>query len=313
MTDKTALWVEKYRPATLDDYIFHDPNQKDAITHMLKEGSVPHLLLAGVQGSGKTTLALILINTLQVDPMDLLTLNASDENSVDVMRDKIKGFVSTYSIGNFKVVHLEEADYLTANAQAVLRRMMEEYSESARFILTCNYTSKIIPAVRSRCQEFKFTKHDLTDVTELVAKILIKENVTFDLELLDKYVRVGYPDIRKIINLLQQNSKSGTLASLRNAEGSGEYKLKLLQHIEDDDWESARALVCANVVGEEWEDVYRFLYENLDRTKKFSDKKTWEFGIVAIADALYRHALVADPEINAAALFIKLGQMGKTK
>lgn len=313
MPDKNSLWVERYRPRNLDNYIFHDPNQKTAITTMLNERDIPHLLLAGVQGSGKTTLALIIINDLETDPMDLLTLNASDENSVDVMRDKIKAFVSTYAVGDHKIVHLEEADYLTANAQAVLRRMMEEYSESARFILTCNYTSKIIPAVRSRCQEFKFNRHNVDDVTEYVAKILLKEKVAFDLKLLDKYVRVGYPDIRKIINLLQQNSKTGKLADLQNAEGSGEYKLQLLRHIEEDDWESARELVCGTVTAEEWEDVYRFLYENLDKTKKFSDRKTWESGIFAIADHLYRHALVADPEINGAALFIKLSQLGSKK
>lgn len=313
MPDKKALWVEKYRPETLDNYIFHDPAQKTAITHMLDEGSIPHLLLAGVQGSGKTTLALILIKALDIDPMDLLTLNASDENSVDVMRDKIKGFVSTYAVGDLKIVHLEEADYLTANAQAVLRRMMEEYSETARFILTCNYTSKIIPAVKSRCQEFKFNRHNIDDVTEFVATILISEKVNFDLTRLDKYVRVGYPDIRKIINLVQQNSKTGTLATLEHAEGSGEYKLQLLRHIEEDDWQAARKLACSSVTAEDWEEVYRFLYENLHKTPKFSDQRLWESGIFAIADHLYRHALVADPEINGAAMFIKLSQLGSKK
>lgn len=310
MHDKNALWVEKYRPTNLDGYVFHDSNQKKAITTMLGEGGIPHLLLAGIQGSGKTTLALIIIKELEIDPVDLLTLNASDENSVDVMRDKIKAFISTYASGRFKIIHLEEADYLTKNAQAVLRRMMEEYSDTARFILTCNYTYKIIPAVRSRCQEFNFTQHNIDDVTELVALMLVQEKVTFDLDLLDKYIRVGYPDIRKIINLLQQNSKSGVLEKLQNADGSGEYKMKLLQYIENDDWVTARKVLCGSVAAEEWVDVYRFLYENLDKAKKFSDLSAWEGGILAIANHLAEHVSSADPEINAAAMFIKLNQLG---
>lgn len=311
MSDKTSLWTEKYRPKNLDDYLFHDQNQKTAITQMLQDGSIPHLLLSGVQGSGKTTIALIIVNQLITDPVDVLSLNASDENSVDVMRDKIKGFISTYGFGDFKIVHLEEADYLTLNAQAVLRRMMEEYSDSARFILTCNYSNKVIPAVRSRCQEFKFLKHDINDITAMVAKILIKENIKFKLELLDSYIRIGYPDIRKIINLVQQNSKTGLLLSLQNAEGSGEYKLKLLEHIENDDWVSARQLCCSQVTADEWEEVYRFLYESLGKSKKFQKQEHWDSGINAIADHLSRHALFSDPEINAASLFIKLGLIGK--
>jgi len=310
MNNKNSLWVEKYRPKTLDEYLFHDDNQKVTIRRMLEDGSIPHLLLSGVQGTGKTSISLIIINSLGVEDVDLLTLNSSDENRIDVMRDKIKAFVSTYAMGEFKIVHLEEGDYLTPNAQAVLRRMMEEYADSVRFILTCNYANKIISPLRSRFQEFKFFKHNVIDITELVAKILVKEKVKFDLDLLDKYVRVGYPDIRKIINLLQQNSKTGKLLPLQNSDGSGEYKLKLLEYIENDDWNSARILCCSQVSAEEWEDVYRFLYESLDKSKKFKEMKNWESGILSIADHLKNHTLVADPEINAAALFIKLSLIG---
>ena len=311
MSDRNVLWTEKHRPSTLDDYLFHDSNQKVTVNKMIEDRDIPHLLLSGVQGSGKTTLALILIDALEIDEVDLLSLNASDENSVDVMRDKIKRFISTYAMGDFKIVHLEEADYLTPNAQAVLRRMMEEYHDSARFILTCNYVNKIIPAIRSRTQEFHFTRHDVNDVTEWVATLLVKEGVKFDLDLLDKYVRVGYPDIRKIINLLQQNSKTGKLLPLVDASGSGEYKLKLLDYIENDDWVSARELCCSQVAAEEWEEIYTFLYKSLGKSKKFSNPDYFDAGVVAIADHLRNHALVADPEINAAALFIKLKRIGK--
>jgi DNA polymerase III delta prime subunit len=311
MSDKNALWVERYRPQTLDDYIFHDENQKVTITSMLEEGSIPHLLFSGVAGSGKTTIALIIINQLEIEPVDLLSLNASDENSVDVMRDKIKGFISTYALGKFKVVHLEEADYLTPNAQAVLRRMMEDYADTARFILTCNLAHRIIAPLRSRCQEFKFVKHDVNDITELVANILIKEKVKFKLELLDTYVRIGYPDIRKIINLLQQNSKTGELIPQPKASGSDDYKFKLLECVERDDWVGARQICCSQVATDEWEEVYRFLYDSLDKSKKYKIQNNWESGINAIADHMTKHAISADPEINGASLFIKLGQIGR--
>lgn len=309
MNNKHSLWVEKYRPQTLSDYVFHDTNQKIAIERMVADRSIPHLLLSGVQGSGKTTLSIVLINELDMDDTDVLTINASDENNVDTIRDKIKSFVSTFAMGDFKIVHLEEADYLTPNAQAVLRRMMEEFSESARFILTCNYENKIIPAVKSRCQHFRFTKHNIDDVTESVAKILLEEHIGFDLDLLDKYVRVGYPDIRKIINTLQQNSNQGKLLPMVSEHQVGDYKFELLDLLQNDDWNGARTLTCGEVAAEEWEDVYKFLYENLDKAPKFSTQSKWEEGIVVIADHLYKHSLVADPEINAAAMYIRLGQI----
>jgi len=309
--DKHQLWVEKYRPQTLQEYIFHDASQRSSIERMLSDGTIPHLLLSGVQGSGKTTLAQVIINELGIDKSDVLTINASDENSVDVMRDKIKNFISTFAMGGkFKIVHLEEADYISLPGQAVLRRFMEEeFAESARFILTCNYENKIMPAIKSRTQQFRFNATDRNDVTEFVANILLNEHIKFDLDLLDKYVSVGYPDIRKVINLLQQNSNDGTLQSLVSEKESGDYKFSLLELIECDDWMSARKVACANVVTEEWEDLYKFLYENLHKAPKYQVSENWEAGIVIIADHLYKHSLVADPEINAAARFIRLSQV----
>ena len=307
--NKHLLWVEEYRPRTLDDYIFHDESHKMAFESMVEDGTIPHLLLSGVPGSGKTSIALILIRMIGVENIDVLTINASDENSVDVIREKIKAFVSTYAMGNFKIVHLEEADYISLAGQAVLRRMMEEYEDSARFILTCNHENKIEPAIKSRCQHFRFSRHNIDDVTEKAAQILIQEHIKFDLDLLDKYVRVGYPDIRKIINLLQQNSRSGVLLPLTTSSEEGDYKFKLLNMIETDDWLGARKIACEQVTVEEWENVYRFLYENLDKSPKFTIRDKWESGIVIIADHLYKHSIVSDPEINAAAMFIRLTQI----
>lgn len=308
MNKRNLLWVEKYRPTSIDDYIFQDKQQKSAIEKMIAEKNIPHLLLSGVQGSGKTTLAQILVNEMNLDETDVIVINASDENSVDVIRDKIKGFVSTYAMSDFKIVHLEEADYITPNGQGVMRRLMEEFSDTARFVLTCNYENKIIPAIKSRCQHFRFKASDKVDIAEYAARILVSEKIKFDLDTLDKFVAIGYPDVRKIVNLLQQHTTSNTLEMPQTSGEAGDYKFKLLQLLERDMWAEARALCCENVVAEEWEDVYRFLYENVHRSPKFNDKDRWESAIVTIADHLYKHALCADPEINAAAMFIKLTQ-----
>lgn len=306
--DKHKLWVEAYRPQTLEEYVFHDDQQAMVVQRMINDQSIPHLLLSGVQGSGKTTLAKILVRLLHIEETDVLVVNASDENSVEIMRDKIKSFVTTFAMGTFKVINLEEADYLSPNAQAVLRQLMEEYSDTTRFILTCNYENKIIPAIKSRCQQFRFSKPDRDKVTEFVANILVLEKIKFGLEQLDGYVAVGYPDIRKIINLLQQNSIDGKLLPITQVE-TADYKFKLLDLIETGDWVEARKLTCAQVSSEEWEDVFKFLYENLEKSPSFAQRDKWEAGIVVIADHLYKHGIVADPEINAAAMFIRLGQL----
>lgn len=308
--DKHKLWAEKYKPQTLDEYIFHDNSQKQSINRMIADGTIPHLLFSGVQGSGKSALSHVLVKELGIDESDILTINASDENSVDVMREKIKNFISTFAFGKFKVVRLEEADYISLAGQAVLRKFMEdEYADSARFILTCNYENKIIPAIKSRSQHFRFKASNRDDVTEFVANILLSERIKFDLGLLDKYISIGYPDIRKIVNMLQQNSNDGALQSLVSEKESGDYKFRLLDMIALDNWEEARVLACENVLPEEWEDLYRFLYENLHKAPKYSIQEKWEAGIVIIADHLYKNSIVADPEINAAAMFIRLAQV----
>jgi len=309
--DKHVLWVEKYKPSSLNEYIFHDEAHKKSFQQMVENKTIPHLLLSGVQGSGKTTIAQILIKELDVDPTDVLLINASDENSVDVMRDKIKSFITTFAIGEFKVIQLEEADYLSMNAQAVLRKYMEDPNCPARFILTCNYENKVMPAIKSRSQQFRFKSADRDEIAEFSATILLNEKIKFNIDLLDKYIAVGYPDIRKIINLLQQNSIGGDLQSLVAESESGDYKFKLLDLISADNWAGARTLACANVATEEWEDLYRFLYENLDKSKKYSKKDNWEAGIVIITDHLYKNAVIADQEINAAAMFIRLSQVGE--
>jgi replication factor C small subunit len=309
-SNKHDLWVERYRPKTLDEYVFQDAGQEKIIRHMISERSIPHLLFAGVQGTGKTAISEIIISSLELDHSDILTINASDEARIDDIRDRIKNFISTIAMGRFKVVHLEEADYIPHTGQAILRRFMEDYADTSRFILTCNYVHKILPAIVSRCQVFQFKASNQDDIVDRTARILINEKIQFGLDVLDKYVSSGYPDIRKIINLIQQNSVDDVLQPpLSNSCEGGDYKFQLLDLIELDDWVGARNVVCSNVVADEWEYVYRFLYQNLHKTPKFSEQSKWESGIVIIADHLYKHGIVADPEINAAALFIRLGQI----
>lgn len=304
MSRKNILWVEKYRPSSLDEYVFHDESLKKKIKAIIKSGDLPHILLSGVQGSGKTSLSQVLLNELGVDKNDVLRINASDETGVDAMRDKIKMFAQTYPIGKFKVVQLEECDYLTHNSQATLRTMMEDYSDNCRFIGTCNHENKIMPALKSRMQHFHFKNPDLDDVLIRAGEILVSENVEFEIDLLNTYVSIGYPDIRKIINLLQQNSIDGKLQSPTNDEIEADYKFKLLEYIEHKDYRNARKLVAENVSREEYEDFYRFLYTNVDKMTKDVDKQ--ESIIVIISNYLFKHGSVADPEINAAACLIEI-------
>ncbi|MGI0076385.1 MAG: AAA family ATPase [Nitrosopumilaceae archaeon] len=303
------LWVEKYRPKSIAEYIFYTTTHKEQFKKMIQEKWIPHLLLYGSPGVGKTTLARVLINELALDPTDTLTINASDENNIETIRTKIISFVSTYANGPFKVVFLDEADYISQPGQGVLRKVLEDFSDSARFILAGNYAHKFIPAVRSRCQEFTFKALDKEKILEYVVDMLDAEKIRFDLAVLKKYVDVAYPDIRKTVNLLQQNSINGVLVDVAGQTGASDYKFQLLDLLEQDKWIEIRKLVCENVTGEEWEDMYRFLYDNLKNTKKFKEQSKWDAGTCIIAEYLYKHGLCADSEINFAACIIRLGQI----
>lgn len=301
------LWVEKYRPKTVDGYVFRDDHQRKQIATWIKDQSIPHLLLSGAAGIGKTTLAKILVHELGIEDYDVLEINASRTNSVDDVRDKITNFVSMIPFGPFKVVLLDEADYLSPNAQAALRGVMEEYHSTARFILTCNYPNRIIPALHSRCQGFHVERTDLTEYTARVATILVEENVEFNLETLDSYVRVAYPDLRKCINLVQQNVNEGTLAApSKGDQGEADWKFDMVELFKAGKITEARKLLCGKVRAEEMEEIYRWLYDNIEI---FGDTTKQDTAILIIKQGLVDHTLVADSEINLAAVLIKLARL----
>jgi replication factor C small subunit len=301
------LWVEKYRPSTVDGYVFRDDAQRQQVNQWIKDGTIPHLLFSGNAGIGKTTLAKILLNQLEVGDLDILEINASRTNSVEDVRDKIVNFVQMIPFGDFKVVLLDEADYLSPNAQAALRGVMEEYHTTARFILTCNYPNRIIPALHSRCQGFHIERIDQTEFTARVAEIVLTEGVTPDLDVLDTYVKATYPDLRKCINMVQMNCVDGVLVPPAKADaGDADYKIQMVELFKQGKIRDARKLVCSQVRPEEIEDIYKWLYDNIDL---FGDEEKQESAILIIKQGLVDHTLVSDPEINLAATLIRLARL----
>ncbi len=301
------LWVEKYRPKTIDGYVFRDDHQKNQVQRWIKEGTIPHLLFSGNAGIGKTTLAKIFLNELEVTDLDILEINASRTNSVEDVRDKITNFVQMIPFGPFKVVLLDEADYLSPNAQAALRGVMEEYHATARFILTCNYPNRIIPALHSRCQGFHVERTDLTEFTARVATVLVEEAVEFDLETLDDYVKVTYPDLRKCINLVQQNVQEHKLMPPNKGDaGEADWKFDMVKLFKEGKINEARKMLCGKLRAEEMEEVFVWLYNNLEI---FGSEDNQDKAVLILKQGLVDHTLIVDPEINLSATLIKLARI----
>ena len=301
-----TLWVEKYRPSNLDSYIGND-HLKSKIEVYLESGDLPHLLLFGKAGTGKTTLAKLLVKNIECD---YLYINASDENNVDTVRTKVKNFASTIGFKDMKIIILDECDYITPNAQAALRNLMETFSKHCRFILTCNYVERIIDPIQSRCQSFQIVPPSKSEVAKHLHSILVNENVIDNMEDIKVLVDSGYPDIRRIINSAQRNVVKGKLKLDTSSIIQNDYKLKLLKILETQNKKNAfkdvRQLLADNKITD-FADLFRLLYDEVDNWGKGHVAEC----ILIIARYELSDSQVVDKEINAMAMIIEL--LGVTK
>mgnify|MGYP001411552656 FL=1 len=296
-----TLWVEKYRPSNLDTYIGNE-HLKSKVSIYLESGDLPHLLLYGKAGTGKTTLAKLLVNNIECD---YLYINASDENNVETVRTKVKNFASTIGFKDMKVIILDECDYVTPNAQAALRNLMETFSKHCRFILTCNYVERIIDPIQSRCQSFQIIPPSKNEVAKHLHNILIQENVIDSPEDIKVLVESGYPDIRRVINSAQRNVVKGRLKLDTSSIIQNDYKLKLLKILETQNKKNAfkeiRQLLADNKITD-FADLFRLLYDEVDDYGKGHVAEC----ILIIARYEISDSQVVDKEINVMAMLIEL-------
>lgn len=300
------LWVEKYRPSNVDTYVFKDDAQRKQVQNWIDDGGIPHLLFSGSPGTGKTTLARVLIAELGVEHADVLYINASRDNGVDMIRKKISAFSETMPWGDFKVILLDEADHISPEGQAALRGVMEQYHASVRFILTCNYPNMIIPALHSRCQGFHITQLDQTDFTVRVGEILADNGVEFDIETLDAMVRANYPDLRKTINTVQMAIVDNKLQMPEDGTSTAEWRLAMVEMFKEGKIQDARKLIIKSARADEYNDIYTWLYKNIDLYTK--DDFQYDSCVLAIREGMIKHTQVADPEINLSATMIEIAR-----
>ena len=300
MTSNT-LWVEKYRPSSLDTYIGND-HLKSKVSVYIESGDLPHLLLYGKAGTGKTTLAKILVKQIECD---FIYVNASDVRRVDDLIPKVRGFAATIGFKDKKIIILDEVDYISGHSQAALRNLMETFSRHCRFILTCNYVERIIDPIQSRCQSFQIIPPSRSEVAQRMVQILKEEDVVYDLDDLKILINSGYPDIRRVINSAQRQSINGKLKVDKQSIVENDYKLKLLEILETQDKKSAfkniRQLVADSKITD-FADLFRLLYDEVDSYGKGHVAEC----ILVIAKYELSDGQVVDKEINAMAMLIEL-------
>jgi len=300
-----TIWTEKYRPISLDTYIGNE-HITSKVKIYIENNDIPHLLLYGIQGTGKTTIAKIIINHIECD---YLYVNASDENSVDTVRNKIKNFSSTIGFKPLKIVILDEADFITPNGQAALRNLMETFSRTTRFILTCNYIEKIIPPIQSRCQTFAVQPPSKNDVGAHIMGILKKEQIEYGKQDLITIINANYPDIRKIINTCQLHTVNEKLVVDKQSIIEQNYMLKILEVLKGASKGKQKSFmdirqILADSKIKQFEPLYRFLYDNIN---EFSPDVKQQAGVIlTIAEAQYQDAMVIDKEIGVMAMFVNL-------
>lgn len=297
-----SLWVEKYRPDTLEGYIGNEYILEKVKIYIQNE-DVPHLLLYGSAGTGKTTLAKIITNNIDCD---LMYINASDENGVDAVRDKIKGFASSKGFRKWKVIILDEADYLTHQGQSILRNLMETFSISTRFILTCNYVEKILDPIQSRCQAFAITPPSKKEVAKRLNTILTEEGVGFEMGDLVSVVNSGYPDIRRVLNAAQQQVVNGNLVINKQLTLEANYADKVVQELISKNDAKTKFTNIRQIIADSgvksFEPLYRTLY---DRVDEYAGGKVGQT-ILNIADGQYKDVMVVDKEINTMAMILNI-------
>ena len=299
---ENTLWVESFRPTTLDGYIGNE-HIIEKVRIFIENGDVPHLLFYGPAGTGKTTLAKIIANGVDAD---IMYINASDENSVDTVRDKIKRYASTVGFKRWKIVILDEADFLTPNGQAALRNLMETYSKTTRFILTCNYVEKIIDPIQSRCQVFGITPPNKRDVAQRLVTVLDDKGVKYDVKDVATIINASYPDVRRAINAAQAQVVNGELRIDKQSTVQANYMteiLEVLKNLKDKKkaFTQIRQIIADSKV-KDFQPLFTFLYETID------DYGTGHVAgvILILAEAQYQDAHVVDHEINIMAMFVKL-------
>jgi DNA polymerase III delta prime subunit len=301
-TVNNSLWVEKYRPRKLEEYVGNE-HLKEKVADYLQSGEVPHLLFFGKAGTGKTTLAKLIVNSINCDH---IIINASDENNVDTVRNKVKNFASTIGFKDSKVVILDEFDYMTPNAQAILRNLMETFSKHCRFILTCNYVEKVIDPIQSRCQTFQIVPPTKKDVAVQVSQILTKEGVKFEPKDLVPIIDSGYPDIRKIINTCQLNSSKGVLKLDTTSVIDSDIKSKVVEILKSNDakpnkWKNIRQAIADSRV-QDFTEFYTYLYEKVD---EYGGSNTSNI-ILILSESQHKDALVVDKEITFMSCIIQI-------
>ena len=288
-----SLWVEKYRPIKLDDYVGNE-HLKEKVSGYIESEDVPHLLLFGRAGTGKTTLAKLIVKSIECDYM---VINASDENNVDTVRNKVKNFASSQGFKKYKIIILDEFDYMTPNAQAILRNLMETFSKHCRFILTCNYVEKIIDPIQSRCQTFQIVPPSKKEVAVQLDKILKSENVNYDVKDLVPIIDSSYPDIRKVINTCQLNSVKGVLKLSKNDLLDSDFKTKILDILKLSDDSRNKYMKIRQTVADskvqDFTEMYSLLYDKVD---EYASGKVSGV-ILVLAEGQHRDALAVDKEI----------------
>ena len=298
MKREHTLWIERYRSQTLEQYIGND-EIKARIADCIAKNDIPHLIFAGSAGTGKTTLAKLIVKNIQCD---YLYLNASDENGIDTIRDKVKGFASTASFQPIKIVILDEADFLTQPAQAALRNLIEEYSAYTRFILTCNYVERLIEPLQSRCELHMLKPPTKGAVAKhLCLNVLDIENVTYDMKDVAQIINVFYPDVRSILKTLQQFSKNGKLVVDAIDDDWTKQLVQILTKRDKNAWYQVRQLV-ADAQVDDFQTAYRYMFDHMPEFSYGNDASI----IILLDEYSYRANVCPDKELNFAAFINSL-------